>query len=41
VRLAIDHIEALAPALGRRLSETIRTGAFCAFEPRTPPRRRG
>jgi tetratricopeptide (TPR) repeat protein len=34
LKLAIAHIEELAPALGRRLSETIRTGTFCAFEPR-------
>jgi hypothetical protein len=33
LKLAIAHIEELAPALGRRLSQTVRTGTFCAFEP--------
>jgi tetratricopeptide (TPR) repeat protein len=33
LKLAIGHIQELAPALGRRLAETVRTGTFCAFEP--------
>lgn len=40
LKLAIAHIEELAPALGRRLSEAVRTGTFCAYEPhRSLPRR--
>jgi non-specific serine/threonine protein kinase len=33
LKLAIAHIEARAPALGRRLAESVRTGTFCCFEP--------
>jgi hypothetical protein len=33
LKLAIGHIQELAPALGRRLTETVRTGTFCAFQP--------
>lgn len=36
LKLAIAHIEQHAPALGRRLGETIRTGTYCAFEPKNP-----
>jgi hypothetical protein len=36
LKLAIAHIEGLAPALGRRLGETIRTGTSCSYQPQAP-----
>jgi len=33
IRSAISRIEAVHPALGRHLKNSVRTGTFCAYEP--------
>jgi predicted ATPase len=36
IRSAISRVEAVHPALGRHLRNSVRTGTFCAYTPETP-----
>jgi predicted ATPase len=36
IRSAISRVEAVHPALGRHLKNSVRTGTFCAYEPEQP-----
>jgi TolB-like protein len=36
VRYALRQVEAAHPALGRHLAASVRTGAFCVYQPETP-----
>jgi tetratricopeptide (TPR) repeat protein len=36
IRLSIERIDAVHPALGRHLRHSVRTGMFCSYEPEVP-----
>jgi hypothetical protein len=36
IRLSIERIDAVHPALGRHLRHSVRTGTFCSYEPEVP-----
>ena len=36
IRDAIRHVDAVHPAAGRHLANSVRTGVFCAYRPETP-----
>lgn len=38
IRIALDHLDAALPGLGRHLGRNLRTGIFCLYEPAQPER---